>query len=83
MDVFTAWRKTNYALRHANVTKMSHFIALILPLTVEAEHTFSLMNLISTPLRRSLTSEHISHCMRILKYGNLIIMTMVLFRKSG
>ena len=47
---------------------MLHFIALVPPLTAEVEHAFSLMNLISTPLR-SLTSDHISHCKRISKYG--------------
>ena len=68
MDAFAAWSKTNYALCHTNITKMLHFIALVPPLTAEAEHAFSLMNLIPT-LLRCLTSDHISHCKRISKYG--------------
>ena len=69
MDAFVVRSKADYALCHADLTKMLHFIALIPPLTVELEHAFSLMNLISTPLRKSLISKHISHCIRISKYG--------------
>ena len=71
MDAFAGWSKTNYALRHANVTKMLLFTAFIPPSMAEVEWTFSLLKLISTSPRKSLTSEHISHCMRISKYGQL------------
>ena len=54
MDAFAAWNKTNYVLHYANITKIILFIALIPPSTAEVERTFLLLNLISTPLTRSL-----------------------------
>ena len=36
--------------------------------TAEVERSFSLMNLISTPLRQRLSAENLGHCMRICKF---------------
>ena len=41
---------------------------LIPPSTKEVERSFSLMNLILTPLRKRLLPENLSHCMHICKF---------------
>ena len=68
MDAFSAWKCSMYCENHLDLFKMLHLIALIPPSTAEVERLFSLMNLISTPLRRSLSPEHLSQCIRISKF---------------
>ena len=51
--------------RHYNIAKLA---ALIPPSRAEVERSFSLMNLILTPLQKRLLLENLSHCMRIRKF---------------
>ena len=53
---------------HQDITKIIEMAALIPPSTAEVERSFSLMNLISTPLRKRLSVENLGHCMRICKF---------------
>ena len=53
---------------HQDITKIIEMAALISPSTAEVERSFSLMNLISTPLRQRLSAENLGHCMRICKF---------------
>ena len=53
---------------HQDITKIIEMAALIPPSTAEVERSFSLMNLISTPLRKRLSAENLGHCMRICKF---------------
>ena len=48
--------------------KIIEIAALIPPSTAEVERSFSLMNLISAPLRKRLSAENLGHCMRICKF---------------
>ena len=57
---------------HGDMTKILALAALIPPSTAEVELSFSLMKLICTRLRYSLTSEHLSACMRISKFRELM-----------
>ena len=53
---------------HQDITKIIEMAALIPPSTAEVERSFSLMNLISTPLQKHLSAEKLGHCMRICKF---------------
>ena len=54
--------------KHQDITKIIATAALVPPSTAEVERAFSLMNLISTPLRKRLSAENLGHCMRICKF---------------
>ena len=63
------WRTDNKLISmHQDITKIIEMAALISPSTAEVERSFSLMNLISTPLRQRLSAENLGHCMRICKF---------------
>ena len=47
---------------HQDITKIIEMAALIPSSTAEVERSFSLMNLISTPLRKRLSAENLGHC---------------------
>ena len=53
---------------HEDIIKIIEMAALIPPSTAEVERSFSLMNLVSTPLRKHLSDENLGHCMRICKF---------------
>ena len=53
---------------HQDITKIIEMAAVIPPSTAEVERSFSLMNLISTPLRKRLSAENQGHCTRICKF---------------
>ena len=53
---------------YQDITKIIEIAALIPPSTAEVEKSFSLINLISTPLRKSLSAENLDHRMRICKF---------------
>ena len=53
---------------YQDIMKIIEIAALIPPSTAEVERSFSLMNLISTPLRKRLSAENLGHCMRICKF---------------
>ena len=53
---------------HQDITKIIEMAGLIPPSTAELERSFSLMNLISTPLCKGLWAENLDHCMRICKF---------------
>ena len=53
---------------HQDITKIIEMTPLISPSTAEVERSFSLMNLISTPLRKRLPAENLGNCMRICKF---------------
>ena len=53
---------------HQDIAKIIEMAAQIPPSTAEMERSFSLMNLISTPLRKRLSAENLGHCMRICKF---------------
>ena len=55
-------------LAYPDITKLLKLAALIPPSTAEVERSFSLMNLILTPLRKRLLLENLSHCMHICKF---------------
>ena len=62
------WMSHPAASQHTTITRILNFAALIPPSTAEVERSFSLMNLISTPLRKRLSQESLGHCMRICKF---------------
>ena len=53
---------------HQDITKITEMAALIPKSIAEVERSFSLMNLISTPLHKHLSTENLGHCMRICKF---------------
>ena len=53
---------------HQDIIKIIEMAALIPPSTAEVERSFSVMNLVSTPLRKRLSDENLCHCMRICKF---------------
>ena len=55
-------------LAYPDVTTLLKLAALIPPYTAEVERSFSLMNLILTPLRTRLLPENLSHCMHMCKF---------------
>ena len=59
------------AAKHPDITRILLFAALIPPSTAEVERTFSLMKLICTRLRVSLTQVSLAHCIRISKFRTL------------
>ena len=62
------WMKNSASNTHSTISRILNIAALIPPSTAEVERSFSLMNLISTPLRKRLNQESLSHCMRICKF---------------
>ena len=56
---------------YPDITTVLVLAALIPPSTAEVERSFSLMNLILTPLRKRLLPENLGHCMRICKFRKL------------
>ena len=67
-EMLLNWMSHSAAVRHPAITRILHLAALIPPSTAEIERSFSLMNLISTPLRKRLKQESLDHCMRICKF---------------
>ena len=65
----------NLISMHQDITKIIEMAALIPLSTAEVERSFSLMNLITTPLRKRLTAENLGHCMRICKFPRSITET--------
>ena len=65
----------NLISMHQDITKIIEMTALIPLSTAEVERSFSLMNLITTPLRKRLTAENLGHCMRICKFPRSITET--------
>ena len=55
-------------LMYQDIIKIIEIAALIPLSTAEVERSFSLMNLVSTPLRKHLSDENLGHCMRICKF---------------
>ena len=53
---------------HHDILKIIEMAALIPPSTAKVERSFSLTNLISTPLCKHLSAENLGHCMRICKF---------------
>ena len=53
---------------HQDITKIIEMTALVPTSTAKAERAFSLMNLISTPLRKCLSAKNLGHCIRICKF---------------
>ena len=53
---------------HQDITKIIVMATLIPPSTAEVDRSFTLMNLISTPLCKRLSAENLGHCMRICKF---------------
>ena len=53
---------------HQGITKIIEMATLIPPSTAEVERSFSLINLISTPLCKRLSAENLVHCMRICTF---------------
>ena len=54
------------------ITKIREMAALIPLSTAEMERSFSLINLISTPLRNHLSAKNLGHCMRICKFLRIL-----------
>ena len=52
---------------HQDITKIKEMAALIPPSNAEMGRSFSLMNLISTPLPKRLSAENLGHCMSVCK----------------
>lgn len=69
--VHKKWLAQGLGLKHPVITQMLEYTALIPPSTAEVERVFSTMKLISTRLRKSLTSVNLSHCIRISKFRKL------------
>ena len=61
------WCTGNIAM-HQGITKIIEMATLIPPSTAEVERSFSLINLISTPLCKRLSAENLVHCMRIFTF---------------
>ena len=55
--------------QHMDIGQIIKFTAVIRLSTAEVEHSFSLMNLIRTPLRKRLLPENLAHCMQLRKHG--------------
>ena len=66
------WMRSDYAVRHCEITKLLILAALIPPSTAKVERSFSLMKLICTKLRKQLTNENLIALMRICKYEGKI-----------
>ena len=64
-EVLKNWMGHSASVRHPAITRILNLAALIPPSTAEVERSFSLMNLISTPLRRRLNQESLGQCMRV------------------
>ena len=63
------WRTDNKLISmHQDITKIKEMTTLIPPRTAAMERSFSLMKLISTPLRKRLSAENLRHCMTICKF---------------
>ena len=66
------WMRSDYAVRHCEITKLLILAALIPPSTAKVERSFSLMKLICIKLRKQLTNENLIALMRICKYEGKI-----------
>ena len=64
--------RSDYAVRHCEITKLLILAALIPPSTAKVERSFSLMKLICTKLHKQLTNENLIALMRICKYEGKI-----------
>ena len=56
------WAESGCKNRRPDMTRILNLAALIPPSTAEVEHTFSLMKLICTKLRSSLSQENLGAC---------------------
>ena len=57
---------------HQEITKIKEMAALIPLSTAEMKRSFSLINLISAPLRNRLSAKNLGHCMRICKFLRIL-----------
>ena len=69
--MFCQWHDAGLFEWHKDVGWIIKVVALIPPPTIEVECSFSLMNLISKPLRKCLLPDNLQHCMQICKHGKL------------
>ena len=65
------WLSRGFGTKHPTVSLMLEYAALIPPSTAEVERAFSTMKLICTRLRKTLTTNNLSHCIRISKFREL------------
>ena len=61
------WCTGNISM-HQGIIKIIEMATLIPPSTAEVERSFSLINLISTPLCKRLSAENLGYCMRICTF---------------
>ena len=76
-EMLLNWMSHSAAVRHPAITRILRLAALIPPSTAEVERSLSLMNLISTPLRKRLKQESLDHCMRICKFPRKLTTTIM------
>ena len=57
---------------HQEITKIKGMAALIPLSTAEMKRSFSLINLISTPLRNRLSAKNLGRCRRICKFLRIL-----------
>ena len=67
--ILQKWLSRGFGTKHPTV--LLEYAALIPPSTAEIERAFSTMKLICTRLRKTLTTNNLSHCTRISKFHEL------------
>ena len=65
------WFEASLSVRHKDISIILELAGLIPPSTAEVECWFSLMKLICTKFRKSMTAQTLSNCMRICKFRQL------------
>ena len=70
--IHSKWTNSICATNHPEMMLILDITTPMPSLTSEVEHTFSTMNLVSTPLRAHLLNVNLEHCMRIAKYSKVI-----------
>ena len=65
------WFESPLSAQHKDISTVLELTGLIPPSTAEVERSFSLMKLICTKLRKSMTTDTLSSCMRICKFRKL------------
>ena len=67
--MMSQWCSSPFSKKHSDITRLITVAALIPGSTAEAERSFSLMKLVCTKLRNSLSTKSIGQLMRICKFG--------------
>ena len=67
-----SWLSSALDVRHPNIYKLTRLAAIIPGSTAEVERSFSLMNRLNTDSRSHLTSENLTHLMRICHFKQKI-----------